>query len=630
MRAERDLDGDRENPDEQEEPVTPNLQPLHVLEGHTDSARWLASISNCDLFVSGSDDGSCTVWNAKDGCEVGKKMVHGGKVYAIVVSRDGKTMASGGNDGRVVVWSLDSREKIIEWDTESEHVWSLAMSQDSHTLVSGHGDGIIMQWNASTGDRIAGPYKFHDHDVSTVSFSADDSRIASGSYLSGDIRVTYSHSGEDVIPPFKAHDEGIWSLVWLPNGQLISASRDNKIKFWDTSDGSLLIATSLGHTHSVNALATSCDGKLLASALDDGTARLWSTSTHEQIGPALKHPTDLLSVALSSNGHYLAAAGDNRKVYIWNLMDIKELAEIIARKGPSLLDLPAILPPDAAKAPYYAREGGFWTGLDNSRVGADRGKAKAEDVELKDELDSHERRRLFGAFNKKIFKPLRAIGSLSKPPTDLTQDPAPARKRLIAALKLPAPAFKSSLAQIEQPAGEATTSGDTSSIHSSGAGPSGHPSRPSFWRQSRSSPVLQVTTVAAGRARPLLAGRQPPDPPTRRLPHSLKPDDPKNKPWHNYLLKKQTEHRAQHQKPMATSPRSPTRDTPPQDRSPAPTADAGTSTPQPSAQSAPTTSAEPADQSQHTKTRRPPSEISLTGCDMFCLWFWRSEPRWGR
>jgi hypothetical protein len=54
------------------------------------------------------------VWNAKDGGEVGKEMVHGERVHAIVVSRDGKTMASGGCDG-IVVWSLESREKIIEW-----------------------------------------------------------------------------------------------------------------------------------------------------------------------------------------------------------------------------------------------------------------------------------------------------------------------------------------------------------------------------------------------------------------------------------------------------------------------------------------------------------------------------------
>ncbi|KIJ06276.1 hypothetical protein PAXINDRAFT_121718, partial [Paxillus involutus ATCC 200175] len=548
MGAERGLDGDRENLDEQDKPVRP-LQPLHILEGHTFWLQSLASIPNSDLFVSGSFDCSCRVWNAKEGKGVGGIMDQVGAVLAIVVSRDGKKMASGGHDGRIVVWSLESREKIIEWHTESEHVWSLAMSQDSHTLVSGHGNGTIMQWNASTGERIAGPYKIHDGVVSTVSFSADDSRIASGSYLSGDICVTYSHSGEDVIPPFKAHDSGIRSLVWLPiNGQLVSASNDKTIKFWDTSHGFLLIGASLGHTDPVYASATSCDGKLLASSWSDQTARLWSTSTHEQIGPALQHPTSLYSVALSSNGHYLAAAGKDNKVYIWNLKDIKELAEIIgvpekpddheaakddASDGPSWLDLPATRHPDIsediAEVSHYAPEGAFFAHMEELPVNADKGKAKAEeDAVSADELDSPKRQRLFGGFNKKLLKPFRVVGKSAEPPTDHTQEPIPARERLIAALKQPAAAPKLSLAQIEQPAGEATTSGDTSSIHSSGAGPSGHPSQPSFWRQSRSPPALQVTPIAAAKGKDIIPIASWPT--QRKLPHWLKPNDPKNKP----------------------------------------------------------------------------------------------------
>ncbi|KAF8838895.1 WD40 repeat-like protein [Paxillus ammoniavirescens] len=329
--AERDPDhGDREDVDEWEEPVRP-LQPRHILEGHTNDIRTLASIPDSNLFVSGSDDGSCMVWNAKDGGEVGKKMVHGGNVYAIVVSRDGKTMASGGNDGRIAVWNLESREKIMAWKAESTlQVWSLAMSQDSHTLASGHNDGTVMLWNTSTGKLIAEPYKLHDRDVDALAFSADDSQIASSSFYSDYTQVTPGHFKEDVIPSFKADDDGVRSLVWLSNGQLISASWDKTIKFWDTSHGSLLMATSRGHTLSVEGLAVTSDGKLLASCSLDQTARLWSVSTHEQIGPALQHPTSLCSVALSSDGHYLAAGGKNNKVYIWNLKDIKELAEIIA------------------------------------------------------------------------------------------------------------------------------------------------------------------------------------------------------------------------------------------------------------------------------------------------------------
>jgi hypothetical protein len=119
-----------------------------------------------------------------------------------------------------------------------------------------------------------------------------------------------------------------------------------------------------------------------------------------------------------------------------------------------------------------------------------------------DGLDSQKRQRLFGGFNKKVFKPFRAVGRSSEPPTNHTQEPVPAPGKLVPTLKQPTVASKSSPAQIEQPAGEAMTSRDTSSIRSLGAGPISHPSRPSFWRKTRSlSPALQVTTVAAGRAR---------------------------------------------------------------------------------------------------------------------------------
>ncbi|KIJ11526.1 hypothetical protein PAXINDRAFT_15629 [Paxillus involutus ATCC 200175] len=632
----RDERGAEREPDERKQPVTP-ARPLHILEGHSDWVWSLASIPNSNLFVSGSSDGGCRVWDAKNGSELGKKMVHGNRVYAIVVSSDGKTMASGGFGHKIVVWTLESREKVIEWEIPHLNTWSLAMSQDSKTLASGHQGGAVMLWNTSTGDRIGGPYHLHGGDVDALSFSTDDSQFASGGYNCDHIRVTFTHSGEDAIPRFTGKGR-VWSLVWSPDNQLISASNDMTIKYWDTSNGSLL-ATGPGHTGSVIALAISSDGKLLASASWDQTARLWDTSTHKQIGSALQHPTDLRSVALSSDGQYLAAAGNDHKVYIWTFNGT-DVAETIADKADtndasneqSWLGQPATHPPnmsgEIAEVPYYVREGTFWNGPDESPVHAEKGKAKAEDVTSADELDSREHRRLFGAFNEKLFKPFRAVGKSSKSLTE--EGPVPARGRLVAILKKPAAVPEPSQAQIEQPAGEPVTSQDTPSVHDSDAGPSSRPSRTSFWRRSRvSSPSLQVVPIAAGRARRvrslhdhrhLLAGRQPPDPPLRpvhakKLPCSLNPDDPKNKPWHKYLLRKQIEYLALGQKGTAADPTT-------------------SSISQQGAQPVPTTTSAQADEvdvpSQHAKPQRPLSITSLTPCAMFCLWFWRSEPRWGR
>ncbi|KIJ14957.1 hypothetical protein PAXINDRAFT_99757 [Paxillus involutus ATCC 200175] len=530
--------------------------------------RILASIPDSNLFVSGSYDGSYRVWDAKDGGEVGKKMVHKGRIHVIVVSRDGKTMASGGSDG-IVVWHLENREKIIEWKTLSI-VWSLAMSQDSHTLASGHHDGTVMSWNALTGGRIVGPLKLHDGDVDALSFSADDSQIASVGF-DGYICMTYSHSGEDVIPPFKAHDQGIRSLVqFLSNGQFITASDDKTIKYWDTSNlnASPLIATSHGHAGYLRRI------KLPESGTHLPMSKLTLLSN-------TRPPSAL--VALSFDGHYLSTAGGDGKVYIWNLKDV-EVVKIIepnhndaakddASDGPSWLDLPATCHPDMsrdiAEVSHHTPGGAFFADKEELPVGTDKGKMKAEDVTSADGPDSSERRLLLSGLNQKIFQPFRALVKSSKPPTDRAEEPVPLRGRIIAVLMQPAAAPESSPALIERSAGELVTS--RSSIHSSGAGPSGHPSQPSFWRQPQSSsPALdwQVTTVAAGRARRVLAGIQRPDPPAKKLPHSVKPDDPKNKPCHKYLLRKQNEHLARRQKLTPTSPGSPTRDTPlPQDPS---------------------------------------------------------------
>ncbi|KIJ65726.1 hypothetical protein HYDPIDRAFT_152811, partial [Hydnomerulius pinastri MD-312] len=249
----------------------------HVLPGHTNIISSLEFVPGSDLVVSGCYDGSCRVWSANEGREVGSQMKHGHDVNAVAVLTDGRTMACGGDDGRILVWLLETREKKIEWDAGHGRVWSLSFSSEG-TLTSGHHDGNIVVWNASTGTPTAGPFKLHSDRVRSVSFSPSGERIASGGG-DGTIRVVYSHSGKDAIPPIRAHPDWVRSVVWSPNGkQIITTSDDLTIKFWDSSDGSLL-ATCEGHTDLIHSLAISSDGELLASASSDRTVRLWDTST---------------------------------------------------------------------------------------------------------------------------------------------------------------------------------------------------------------------------------------------------------------------------------------------------------------------------------------------------------------
>ena len=77
-----------------------------------------------------------------------------------------------------------------------------------------------------------------------------------------------------------------------------------------------------GHTADVNTAVFSADDKLILTASDDGTARLWRADTGEFVRTIGKHSGKVLSaIFVASNKLILTAVDESATVWLWNASD---------------------------------------------------------------------------------------------------------------------------------------------------------------------------------------------------------------------------------------------------------------------------------------------------------------------
>jgi WD40 repeat protein len=117
---------------------------------------------------------------------------------------------------------------------------------------------------------------------------------------------------------FKGHTDRVYCVAFSPDGRLLaSAGQDGTVKMWDVAT-SQEVRTLTGHTGVVSGVAFSPDGKL-ASAGQDRTVRLWDAETGRQIRTLQGHTSSVLAVAFSPDGRQLASGSEDQTVKLWDV-----------------------------------------------------------------------------------------------------------------------------------------------------------------------------------------------------------------------------------------------------------------------------------------------------------------------
>jgi WD40 repeat protein len=341
-----------------------------TLYGHANVVRSVAFSPDGTRIVTGSDDQTAKVWDARTGTALLELKGHTGPVWSVALSPDGTRIVTGSEDGTAKVWDARTGTALLAlkghrtvtssvafspdgtriatswgkvWDARSGTPQlelkggegSVAFSPDGTRIVTGTYQTAKV-WDARTGT-LQMELKGHTGGVNSVAFSPDGTRIVGG----GDetAKVWDARTGTPQLE-LKGHTGNVWSVAFSPDGtRIVTGSLDKTAKVWDARTGSPQLELK-GHTSQVTSVAFSPDGTRIVTGSHDLTAKLWDALTGtpqlalkghtvEVSAPPLKGYTgEVRGVAFSPDGTRIATASRDRTARVWD-----------ARTGTSELEL---------------------------------------------------------------------------------------------------------------------------------------------------------------------------------------------------------------------------------------------------------------------------------------------------
>mmetsp|Transcript_24115 Transcript_24115/g.50480 ORF Transcript_24115/g.50480 Transcript_24115/m.50480 type:complete len:954 (+) Transcript_24115:79-2940(+) len=225
--------------------------------------------------------GNVTIWDYESGSNVKTFEVSELPVRCAKFITRKQWFVASSDDMRLRVYNYNTMEKIKDFEAHSDYIRYVEVHPTLPYFLTSSDDMTIKCWDWDRGFDCTQLFEGHAHYVMMVKFNPKDTNTFASASLDRSIKVWGLGSP---LPHYtlEGHERGVNCVDYYPSGDkpyILSGADDRTVKIWDYQTKSIVHSLD-GHSHNICSVLFHPKLPLICSASEDGTVRLWQSTTY--------------------------------------------------------------------------------------------------------------------------------------------------------------------------------------------------------------------------------------------------------------------------------------------------------------------------------------------------------------